>query len=43
LGKQLSLDDRLQLCPGAVLDHAGKDFAAASAAVRPHKTSSITP
>jgi hypothetical protein len=29
LGKQLSLDDRLQLCPGAVLDHAGKDFAAA--------------
>ena len=29
LGKQLSLDDRPQVCPGAVLDHAGKDFAAA--------------
>jgi len=29
LGKHLSLDDRLQLCPGAVLDHAGEDFAAA--------------
>jgi len=27
LGKHLSLDDRLQLCPGAVFHHASKDFA----------------
>lgn len=29
LGKHLSFDDRLQLCPGAVFDHASEDFAAA--------------
>src|SRR5438094_3765895 len=28
-GKHLSLDDRLQFCPGTVFHHAGKDFAAA--------------
>src|SRR2546428_201402 len=29
LGKHLSLDNRLQFCPGAVFHHAGKDLAAA--------------
>ena len=28
-GKNLSLDDRLQLCPGAVFHHAGEDLPAA--------------